>query len=278
MSRPSELSSMNAAAAAAADGVGGEAGSAGASAADYKAALPALLQSAVLGESEEMPADSVAVRGYDFNRGADVDAVMQSFATTGFQATSFAQAVAEIQRMRAWRLSDEPVASDEDEELKSPEARAEVRATVFLGCTSNLISAGTRETIRWLLQHKKVDVLVTTAGGIEEDIIKCLACAYRPALDTPRPCVGRSRVACRCPTRMPDAHARDADARAPGLTTSAILGSRAPSCVLVGSTESATCSCQTATTASLRTGSRRCSTRCSTSSWPLRARTGARRA
>jgi len=53
-----------------------------------------------------------------------------------------------------------------------------VRATVFLGCTSNLVSAGTRETIRWLLQHKKVDCLVTTAGGIEEDIIKCLAPHY----------------------------------------------------------------------------------------------------
>ena len=164
---------MNEAAAAASD-------SAGASVPEYKAALPALLQSAVLGESEPMPANSVAVRGYDFNRGADMEAVLQSFATTGFQASSFAQAVEEIKRMRAWRLSDEPVASDEDEDLKTPEARAQERATVFMGCTSNLISAGTRETIRYLLQHKKIDVLVTTAGGIEEDLIKCLAYAARP--------------------------------------------------------------------------------------------------
>ena len=80
--------------------------------------------------------------------------------------------------MRAWRLSDVPVADDEDDDLKSPEARSKVRATIFLGCTSNLVSAGTRETIRWLLEHKKVDCLVTTAGGIEEDIIKCLAPHY----------------------------------------------------------------------------------------------------
>ena len=48
----------------------------------------------------------------------------------------------------------EPVAADEDEELRDPAARAKVRTTIFLGCTSNLVSAGTRETIRWLLQHR----------------------------------------------------------------------------------------------------------------------------
>ncbi len=34
------------------------------------------------------------------------------------------------------------------------------------------MSAGVREQLRWLVQHKMVDVLVTTAGGIEEDFIK----------------------------------------------------------------------------------------------------------
>ena len=43
---------------------------------------------------------------------------------------------------------------------------------------SNLISAGTRETIRWLVEHRKIDCLVTTGGGIEEDIMKCLAPHY----------------------------------------------------------------------------------------------------
>lgn len=32
-----------------------------------------------------------------------------------------------------------------------------------------------REVIRFLVQHKLVDVLVSTAGGVEEDLIKCLA-------------------------------------------------------------------------------------------------------
>ena len=46
--------------------------------------------------------------------------------------------------------------------------------TLFLGYTSNLISSGLREIIRFLAQHRLVDCLVTTAGGIEEDLIKCL--------------------------------------------------------------------------------------------------------
>ena len=45
-------------------------------------------------------------------------------------------------------------------------------AKIFLGFTSNLISSGVREHIRYLVQHRMVDVLVTTAGGVEEDLIK----------------------------------------------------------------------------------------------------------
>jgi deoxyhypusine synthase len=38
-----------------------------------------------------------------------------------------------------------------------------------------MISCGLRETIKFLVKNKLVDCLVTTAGGIEEDFIKCLA-------------------------------------------------------------------------------------------------------
>jgi len=140
--------------------------------------IPAVAQSAVLGESEPMPEGSIPVRGYDFNQGCDLSALLASFATTGFQATHFGQAVEEVRRMINWRLSDEPVREDEDEDLRSESARAAVRCTIFLGATSNLISAGTRETIRYLIQHKKVSCLVTTAGGVEEDIMKCLEPHY----------------------------------------------------------------------------------------------------
>lgn len=50
--------------------------------------------------------------------------------------------------------------------------------TIFLGYTSNIVSSGLRESIRFLVQHKMVDCIVATAGGIEEDFIKCLAPTY----------------------------------------------------------------------------------------------------
>lgn len=31
-----------------------------------------------------------------------------------------------------------------------------------------------REIIAYLVKHKKIDIIVTTAGGVEEDFIKCL--------------------------------------------------------------------------------------------------------
>lgn len=52
------------------------------------------------------------------------------------------------------------------------------KTTIFLGYTSNLISSGLRETFRWLVQHSHVSAIVTTAGGVEEDFIKCLAPTY----------------------------------------------------------------------------------------------------
>lgn len=35
-----------------------------------------------------------------------------------------------------------------------------------------MISCGVRESIKFLVKHKMVSCLVTTAGGIEEDFIK----------------------------------------------------------------------------------------------------------
>jgi deoxyhypusine synthase len=70
------------------------------------------------------------------------------------------------------------VAADEDEEYLLPEVRAQTRCNIFLGYTSNLISSGLREIILYLVKHKHVAAIVTTAGGIEEDFIKCLGKTY----------------------------------------------------------------------------------------------------
>lgn len=47
-----------------------------------------------------------------------------------------------------------------------------------------MISSGLRETFRYLVQHKHVAAIVTTAGGIEEDLIKCLAPTYHGSFQT----------------------------------------------------------------------------------------------
>jgi deoxyhypusine synthase len=103
---------------------------------------------------------------------------MSAMITTGFQATCLGQAVDEVNRMIKWRLSDEPIPADAEEEDRDPAYRASIRTRIFLGYTSNLVSAGVREHIRFLVQHKMVDAIVTTAGGVEEDIIKCLGHTY----------------------------------------------------------------------------------------------------
>lgn len=59
-----------------------------------------------------------------------------------------------------WRLSDEPVDENTKDAHKDPEFRKGVKCKIFLGCTSNMISSGIRETIRFLIEHKMVRGLI----------------------------------------------------------------------------------------------------------------------
>jgi len=171
--------------------------------------VPSVSATAVLGESATMPDDAVRCRGHDFNITAadniaatedekeqqpkdengsnndnnanSIDDIMKSFLTTGFQATNVGLAVERIREMRRWRLSDAgPWSADsgEDIALRSDAVRRRIRCRIFLAYTSNQISCGQREVIRFLAQHNMVDVIVTSAGGIEEDIIKCFQPTY----------------------------------------------------------------------------------------------------
>ncbi|KXS09880.1 Deoxyhypusine synthase [Gonapodya prolifera JEL478] len=116
----------------------------------------------------------VTVRGYDFNNGVNWDGILSSMVTTGFQATSMGRAIEEVNSMLDHRFApqDTPLPDSSDPESSH---RPKTPITIFLSYTSNMISCGVRETIRFLVEHRLVDCLVTTAGGIEEDIIKCLA-------------------------------------------------------------------------------------------------------
>lgn len=135
-------------------------------------------QSAVYVKSEQVDPSLVEVKGYDFNKGLDYNEVFKTYISTGFQATSLGLAIEEVNRMIKWRLSDEPIEEDEPEDMHDPEVRKNVRCTIFLGYTSNMASCGMRDYIRYLCQHKMITCIVTTTGGIEEDIMKCMAPCY----------------------------------------------------------------------------------------------------
>eukprot|EP01084_Bolivina_argentea_P220161 373174_1 len=135
-----------------------------------------LARTSVLGASEPAPDGSARVRGVDFNQTYDLSTLMNAARFTGFQATNLGLAIEEVQRMRSWRLSDR---SPRDGEADlSEEERKNTKATIFLSYTSNMVSCGVRETIKFLVEHNMVQCIVTTAGGIEEDLIKCLANSY----------------------------------------------------------------------------------------------------
>ena len=102
----------------------------------------------ILRKSKEISGRKIG--GYDFNLGVDYEKIINSYASIGLQASNLHMAI---------RIIKEMISS---------------HAFIYLGYTSNIITSGLREIIRYLAEHKMVDVLVTTAGGIEEDIIKCL--------------------------------------------------------------------------------------------------------
>ncbi|GAA5875297.1 hypothetical protein JCM3774_005772 [Rhodotorula dairenensis] len=133
---------------------------------------PEAAKAAVFVQSEDY--QGTRIQGPDFNHPHSLDDLLSSYERIGFQANGLARAIQLIDKMRTWRLSDEPVNPDSQTEELDPRVRAETKCSVFLGYTSNLVSSGLREVIRFLVQHNYVSCLVTTAGGIEEDLIKCL--------------------------------------------------------------------------------------------------------
>mmetsp|Transcript_11641 Transcript_11641/g.31208 ORF Transcript_11641/g.31208 Transcript_11641/m.31208 type:complete len:400 (-) Transcript_11641:113-1312(-) len=138
-----------------------------------KEEVPAIAAEAVLVKSEKLTSETV--QGYNFDNGVNYAALLDSYCRTGYQATNVGKAINEIERMLDWSLADEPVPDDEEEEFKDKAVRERVRTKIWLAYTSNLISSGLRETFVFLAKHEMVQVMISTAGGIEEDLIKCLA-------------------------------------------------------------------------------------------------------
>lgn len=60
---------------------------------------PSVAMEAVLKPSDDLPDDMPKIRGYDFNQGVDLQAVLKSYLTTGFQASSLSLAIQQINNM-----------------------------------------------------------------------------------------------------------------------------------------------------------------------------------
>ena len=135
--------------------------------------VPDSILSAVLTPSTStVPPASETVRGFDFSQQKwSHSDLLKSYLTTGYQATNLGKAIEIINEMISWRLSDDPADPSSDD---TEEERGETKCNIFLGYTSNLISSGLREIIKFVVMTNQVHVMTSSAGGVEEDFIKCL--------------------------------------------------------------------------------------------------------
>ncbi len=90
------------------------------------------------------------IHGYDFEKKFNFDKFMESFNNMGIQATHLGAAINIVNQM----IDD--------------------KSTIFLSCTSNMVSSGNRDIIKFLVKHKMIHAISISEGGIEEDVIKCL--------------------------------------------------------------------------------------------------------
>lgn len=101
---------------------------------------------AILKKSREI--GSGKVEGYNFDGKFNSEQFFNSFKNTGFVATELGKAIELVKKMRSENVR------------------------IFLGFTSNMGTCGVRDIITYLTKNKLVYFMVTTTGGIEEDIIK----------------------------------------------------------------------------------------------------------
>ncbi|MEK6875204.1 MAG: deoxyhypusine synthase [Nanoarchaeota archaeon] len=92
----------------------------------------------------------IEIKGHDFNKDFSLKEFIESYKSIGFQASELYKAIEIIREMR------------------------KNKAKIYLAYTSGNNTSGNRDIIRYLVENKFVDVLITTTAGIEEDIIKCI--------------------------------------------------------------------------------------------------------
>jgi len=94
--------------------------------------------------------EGLEISGHDFDSNVDLKGLIENYKSSGAQASNLGKAIDITKKMR------------------------QDGVRIFLGYTSNMVTTGNRDIIRYLVKHRLVDALVTTAGGVEEDFIKTM--------------------------------------------------------------------------------------------------------
>ncbi|MEO0282123.1 MAG: deoxyhypusine synthase [candidate division WOR-3 bacterium] len=92
----------------------------------------------------------VKVKDIKWTKGIKVSQLVKSLSTTGFQAVELGKAVECISKMKR------------------------ENAKIYLTFTSNMVTTGLRGFFAQIIKLKMADVIITTVGSIEEDIMKAI--------------------------------------------------------------------------------------------------------
>ncbi|KAI4471693.1 deoxyhypusine synthase [Holotrichia oblita] len=124
--------------------------------------VPEIVQEAVLKRTATTSLLKEIVHGYNWDNGLDFNKLLDSYKYSGFQSTNFGLAVEEINKMIVCR--NQPLIKDNYQDDDDQSNKINNNCTIFLGYTSNIVSSGLRETIKFLVKNKMIDCIVTTAG------------------------------------------------------------------------------------------------------------------
>lgn len=97
-------------------------------------------------QSEKLSGEEI--KGPEFNNEMTLSEFINSYSSVGFQASHLGKAIEIIKKMR------------------------KDNAKIYLAYTSGIVSSGLRDIVRQLAEKKLIDVIITTTGGLEEDLIK----------------------------------------------------------------------------------------------------------
>lgn len=114
--------------------------------------MTSVAQGAVFVKSECVDGASEVVGPKQYGA-SNLAAVLAAYPTIGFQATNLGKAVTVAQSMLTGRGDD-----------------SVPQTMIFVGATANLFGTGVRESLKFVIEHKLIDCVVVTGGGLEHDI------------------------------------------------------------------------------------------------------------